>query len=339
MGDTRMLLWTILLSVLLAECEARSPASLGRIGNPLDATRFTTGGTVLAGDGQDVDEVFQWMINKSGGGDFVVIRATGTNAYNSYIYGLGTLNSVETLLIDSRDFANDPEVETTLRLAEAVFIAGGDQANYVNYWKDSKVEEVLNYLRNIKQIPIGGTSAGCAILGGTYFSALYGTVTSSEALSNPFDSYITLGRNDFLSQPYLSDVITDTHFNDPDRRGRLVTFLARMNQDYGVIGHGIGVDESTAVCIESDGIGRVFGSGTAFFLRQNGLANRPEVCVRGTPLDWYRGRQAVAVYKISGSKQGSETFDLTAWNDGSGGAHQYYYVDRGILNIYYGNEK
>jgi cyanophycinase len=281
-----------------------------------------------------------WMINKSGGGDFVVIRVTGTDAYNKYIYELGPVDSVETLLITSRTLANDPQVEAIIRGAEAVFIAGGDQANYVNYWKDTKVEDALNYLRNVKQVPIGGTSAGCAILGATYFSALEGTVTSREALDDPYNRYVTLGYNDFLDQPYLSNVITDTHFNNPDRRGRLVTFLARMNQDSEVVGRGIGIDESTAVCIESDGIGKVFGSGIAFFLSQNGPANKPEVCASGSRLDWYRDRVAVAVYKIEGTKDGSESFDLTTWSPSSGGSvDQYYYVERGTLGIFYGDKK
>ena len=329
----RLVLCVVWLGVLSMIVQGRSPASIGIVGNPLDVIRITTGGTVLVGGGTDVDQIFQWMMKKAGGGDFVVIRATGTDAYDSYIYGLGVIDSVETLLINSTTLANDDQVEETLRGAEAVFIAGGDQANYVNFWKGTKVEEVLNYLRNVKQIPIGGTSAGCAILGRTYFSALYGTVTSDEALQNPYNKYMTFGRNDFLDQPYLSDVITDTHFNDPDRRGRLVTFLARMNQDYEVLAHGIGLDESTAVCIESDGTGRVFGSGTAFFLNQNRLADTPEKCVSRTPLDWYRSRQAVGVYKINGDKTGSGTFDLTTWKAVSGGVHQYYYVDHGKLGI------
>ena len=152
----------------------RSTASLGLVGDPADVTSTTVGGTAILGGGRDVDEVFQWMINKAGGGDFVVIRATGTDAYNSYIYELGTINSVETLLINSRTLANDPDVEKTLLDAEAVFISGGDQANYVNFWKDTKVQYALNYLRNVKQIPLGGTSAGCAVLGGVYFSAIQG---------------------------------------------------------------------------------------------------------------------------------------------------------------------
>src|SRR5262249_25823034 len=59
-----------------------------RIGNPNDVTTSTNPGTVLMGGGTDVDAAFQWMCQRSGGGDFLVIRATGTDAYNPYIQQL-----------------------------------------------------------------------------------------------------------------------------------------------------------------------------------------------------------------------------------------------------------
>jgi cyanophycinase-like exopeptidase len=234
--------------VLLAACQSESPAaspasvgqrtdatgSLGLVGDAADVSRTTAGGTMLMGGGTDVDAAFQWMISKSGGGDFLILRATGSDAYNAYVYGLGGVNSCETLLINSRTLANDPQVEAKIRGAEAVFIAGGNQANYVNFWKDTKVEDALNYVRNTKLCPIGGTSAGNAIAGSYYYSALNETITSSAALANPYDSNVTIGANDFLNLPYLANTITDTHFNNPDRRGRLVAFLARMSKDAGV---------------------------------------------------------------------------------------------------------
>jgi cyanophycinase len=313
----------------------KATASLGLVGNAADVNRTTIGGTVLLGGGTDVDAAFRWMIQKSGGGDFVVLRASGTNAYNSYIYGLGPVNSVETLLIDSRTLANDPQVERTILNAEAVFIAGGDQANYVNYWKDTKVHHALNYLRNIKQIPIGGTSAGCAILGGTYFSALQGTITSTEALNNPYINLLTLGHNDFLDQPYLADVVTDSHFDNRDRHGRLTTFLARMSHDNGILARGIGLDESAALCIEPNGIGKVYGTGTAYFLTQNTANGTPETCLSGSRLDWYRNQKAVRVYKIKGASDGGSIFDLKTWAYGTGGSHEYYYVRGGVLYTSY----
>ena len=319
----------------LAVAVPRITASLGLIGDAADVNTTTVGGTVLAGGGTDVDDAFRWMIKKSGGGDFVVLRATGTNAYNQYIYDLGSVNSVETLLINSRTLANDLEVERTILNAEAIFISGGDQANYVNFWKDTRMHHALNYLRNTKRIPMGGTSAGCAVLSGVYFSALVGSITSSEALTNPYSKYLTLGYNDFLDQPFLANVVTDTHFDNRNRHGRLMTFLARMSHDNGIVAHGIGLDESAAVCIEPNGIGRVYGSGTAYFLNQNGVSSTPETCLPGSLLDWYRGQRAVRVYKVRGDPSGNNVFDLSTWAYGIGGMHMYQYVRFGVLYTTY----
>ena len=211
-----------------------SPASIGITGSTADVSPATTGGTVLMGGGPDVDEAIQWMISRTGGGDFVVLRACGGAGYYSYIYGLGNLNSVETLLIDSRSLANNADVAETVRSAEAVFIAGGDQYDYVSFWKDTQLETALNYLINVKEVPVGGTSAGCAIQGEVYFDAANGTVRSSEALRNPYNQYMSLQRSNFLDVPYLENLITDTHYDNPDRRGRQLTFMARMAQDWGI---------------------------------------------------------------------------------------------------------
>lgn len=320
------------LQILIATVSSQiSTASIGLIGDANDVNTKTVGATILVGGGEDVDEVYKWMIERAGGGDFVVLRAAGTDAYNSYIYQLGPINSVETLLIDSRTLANDPLVEKTILDAEAVFISGGDQANYVNFWKNTKVHYAVDYVRNVKKIPVGGTSAGCAILGGAYFGALEGTIISSEALTNPYISLLTVGYKDFLNQPYLSNVITDSHFDNRDRHGRLVTFLARLNHDHGILVRGIGLDESTAVCIESNGIGQIIGTGYAYFLTQNGLNSTPETCQEGLPLHWDRNKEAVKVYKVQATTDGSRIFDLTTWAYGTDGIHMYYYVRNGIL--------
>jgi len=95
-----------------------------RVGSANDVTTATTGGTALEGGGTDVDAVYQWMCQHSGNGDFLVIRATGTDAYNPYIQQLcPNENSVATLIIPNRAAASDPFVSTTIQKAEALFIA------------------------------------------------------------------------------------------------------------------------------------------------------------------------------------------------------------------------
>jgi cyanophycinase len=126
-----------------------------RVGNSGDITATTTGGAVLMGGGTDVDAAFQWMCGRSGNGDFLVIRATGTDAYNPYIQQLcPNENSVATLIIPNHTAANDPFVISTIQNAEALWIAGGDQSDYIKFWKGTPVEDNLNALI-ARNVPIG----------------------------------------------------------------------------------------------------------------------------------------------------------------------------------------
>jgi len=288
------------------------------VGSSANVTRSTTAGQLLMGGGTDVDAAFQWMIGKSGGGDFVVIRATGTDAYNPYIYDLGTVDSVETIITKNRAAASDPFVVDKIRNAEALFIAGGDQNDYVTLWKGTPIEDAIHYLVT-RNVPIGGTSAGLAVMGEFIFSAANGTIDSSVALSNPFNNKVALDR-DFLVLPNMGGIITDSHFVTRDRMGRLVTFLARIVKDgWAPTAKGIGIDEMTALAVEANGTATVLGSGAAYFLRTPGV---PEVCQSKKPLT-YRN---LSVYRVSGSA----TFNFNTWT-GSGGTAYTLTAENGVL--------
>lgn len=275
-------------------------ASIGIVGDAADVQTITKAGTVIMGGGADVDPAFQWMIERSGGGDVVVIRATGTDAYNAYIKGLGKVNSVETLKIDSRKLADDDGVAQIIKNAEMLFIAGGDQSDYTNYWKGTKVTAAINYLLNDKKVPVGGTSAGAAILGNYYFSAERGGVTAAEALANPYLSAVMLHKDDFLNVPYLQNIITDQHFSQREREGRTAVFLARIMKDWNKTPNAIAVDEKTAVCIDENGMAEVMGTNKAFFLKTD-AAKKPEVLTAGSALTWNHDGKAIQVSAISGA--------------------------------------
>ncbi|VXC68106.1 cyanophycinase [Massilia sp. 9I] len=255
---------------------------------------------VLMGGGPDVDAAFQWMIQKSGGGNFVVIRATGTDAYNPYIYAMGGVRSVETLIIPSRTAASDPFVLERVRNAEAVFIAGGDQSDYMRFWKGTPLDDTLQELAN-RKIPIGGTSAGLAVLGQFIYTGENQSVTSPEALADPYNKNLTLGR-DFLTLPTMGRVITDSHLDTRDRIGRLVAFLGRIVKDgWSGTARGLGVDVETALLVEN-GQARRVGLGSVYFLQTVGL---PQVCAPKTPLTY----RSLGVQRLSGVG----SFDLNNW--------------------------
>ena len=300
-------------------------SSIGITGDSVDVTVPTSAGIVLMGGSKDVDAAIRWMINRASGGDFIIIRASGSTGYNDYIYSLGNVNSVETLLIDSREKALHPEVGQRIREAEAVFIAGGDQANYVNFWSDSEVSKALSYLIKEKHIPIGGTSAGCAVLSEFIFDAKNGSVTSANALVNPYRSEVSISKS-FIALPFLTNTITDQHYSQRDRHGRHVSFLARIAKDNGILAKGIGVDERTAVCIDELGNATVYGSNQAYFIIPD---DTPENCAPNTSVDWYQNEKALRVYSFTGSNEGTPAFNLTAWPTNNPSI--YWFVEHGVL--------
>ena len=225
------------IAILLLALACALPAHAGkrysydRVGSAADVSSSTTPGVVLMGGGTEVDSSMQKMCEWANGGDFLVIRATGTDAYNPYLEVIcPDLNSVATLVIPSRSAAADPFVAQTILAAEAIWIAGGAQDDYINYWTGTPVQAALN-TSIARGVPIGGTSAGLAVLTQYVYSALGSKgVTSAQALADPYNRYITLAR-DFVNLPVLAGVIGDTHFATRDRMGRDLAFLCRITNE------------------------------------------------------------------------------------------------------------
>lgn len=308
-------------------------------GDTSDVNTNPSYGVCLMGGSTEDDRAMIWFLEKANNGDVLVIRASGSDGYNDYFFDdLGVeINSVETLVFNSQDAATNPYVLEQISNAEAIWIAGGDQNDYINYWKNTEVEVLLNEHINIKKGVIGGTSAGMAIMGSSYFSAENGTVYSSEALEDPYNSFMTIEHNDFLEIPLLAKTITDSHFSEREREGRLLTFIARMNNELGQQSFGIACDEYTAVCIDSTGIGAVYGEWPeyedyAFFIQTNcASGNTPESMQEGIPFTWDFNGKATKVYKVGGTLTGENFMDLNDWETAYGGEWLHWSATNGAF--------
>jgi cyanophycinase-like exopeptidase len=314
--------------VLIFGCAtgARDPAYRYYVaGNPDDVVTETRGLLVMQGGGTDVDINYQRMGEFAGGGDFLVLRASGDDDYNEYIYKLCNCDSVETIVVDSRDAAYERFVARKIRRAEALFIAGGDQSNYVRFWKGTAVEDAIHFVA-AKPAPIGGTSAGMAVMGQFSYSAMSPeSLTAAVALSNPFHVDLTLER-DFLNLAGLENVITDQHLIERDRIGRTVAMLARLlHDDWTSTGQAIAADRETSVHLDpATGIAEIFSTAThstpyVYFMRSLSEAT---VCEPEKPLSI----QDVSVYRVAPGG----TFDLKNWT-GTGGLAYTFSVNDGQL--------
>jgi cyanophycinase-like exopeptidase len=313
-------------SCSIAQADRRGPGyKYYVVGNPEDVQKPTRGLWVAQGGGDDVDQNYVRMGEYGGGGDFVVLRASGADEYNDYIFGLCACDSVETIVFDLGAATADPFVLATIRNAEAVFIAGGDQSNYTRYWKDTPVEDAINFVA-AKPAPVGGTSAGMAVLGEFVYSAEgEESLTSPAALANPYTPDLTLARG-FLELPRLENVITDQHLQERDRIGRTIALLSRLQADgWSTRPRAIAADRETALHVDpATGIAEVFATADhpTPFVYFMAPAGPPLQCKADTPLTTV----AVAVHRLGPGGR----FDLANWRGEDGIAYELR-VKAGVL--------
>ena len=218
---------------------------------------------LLMGGGSDVDAAFTNRIApRLQGGNIVVLRTSGADGYNDYLKQLTGAASVETLIINSRAKADSEYVEWAIRSAEFVWLAGGDQSTYIEYWHGTKVQSALQYQFDKGGI-IGGTSAGNMVLSEfVYDPGSRPNAVSNELVRNFCHNSINISTG-FLQIPTLTQTINDTHFANRDRMGRTVTLLQHLGTD----ARAIAIDERASLFITSDGQGVVDGTGAVYLLR------------------------------------------------------------------------
>jgi cyanophycinase len=306
---------------LLLPSAANAKWKYFRTGKETDKVVQPRGGFALMGGGGKLEPAYRFLCERANGGDFLILRANTEDDYarkfNEEIAALCSLNSVGTIVFSDREDSDDKKVVDIIEKAEVIFFAGGDQSNYVRFWQDTPVQDALN--RHIAAgKPLGGSSAGLAILGEFSFASMIDTIYSPEALADPYGNKVTLSR-DFLRIPLLAGTISDTHFMKRDRLGRLLVFMARILQDgWAEQVRAIAVEENAAVLIEPAGQAKVVG-GPAYFLETK---NRPEVCRRKTSLQF----KGIAAHRATKGM----TFDVAKWK-GEGDNYTLSVIDGKIV--------
>ncbi len=241
-------------------------------------------GLLLSGGGDWNKDAYRWFTAKAGHGHIVVLRASqGGEAGDALYKDIGGIASAESFVFTDRKAAYDPQVLAAIDKADGVYIAGGDQSRYIRYWKDTPLARALEKLAQTR--PIGGTSAGLAILGQHAYGAVDGTsATARGALRDPLAPIVSM-ENGFLTLPHGAHLVTDTHFIRRDRMGRLIAFVAKQRQNGDPQAYGLGVDEGSALCVDAkgDGVPMLAPGGHIWLVQPEGMPKRARA---GQPLDY-----------------------------------------------------
>lgn len=149
-----------------------------------------------------------------------------------------------------------PETVALFEQAAAVWFTGGDQSRTTELFlsEEGAATSALQAIRrsNSDGMPIGGTSAGAAIMSDPM-------ITQGDSLTaltgSPSGEPMGLGHG----LGFFDYGLVDQHFGERARLGRLV--VALMDLDEPAARVGFGVDEDTALIAQSDGWVGVEGNG------------------------------------------------------------------------------
>ena len=240
----------------------------------LPVVAFPQGEIMLVGGGSEddggwSDAPYKWAVDNSSNKKVAVVSYSDEdNWIPDYFKSLGAVEATN-IKIDSRELADLQSTYDELMKYDVFFFKGGDQSFYYLFFKNTKTQEAIVDKFNAGGV-ISGTSAGMAILSKVIFTAETASVYPDEALKNFNNADITLA-GDFL--PFLPGFIVDSHFTERGRIGRLLPFLAKWFVDKDELLTGIGVDDRTALCIDSNNLGVVYGTGSVSVCRAESFAS------------------------------------------------------------------
>jgi len=147
------------------------------------------------------------------------------------------------------DECDRAEYIEAVKQAHLIFFSGGDQVKLVDTLKGSILLETILSLYRSNKVVVAGTSAGAAaasenmLYNGDYHGFIKGEVKNS------------------LGFGFVNDMVIDTHFLNRERIPRLLQMLA-----LGVEKRAIGLDEDTAIFIDTNNNFEVVGSGMVTLL-------------------------------------------------------------------------
>jgi cyanophycinase len=169
-----------------------------------------------------------------------------SDVYTQAFRNLGVANP-RVLRATSRQDVVQANVDELLDGVTGVFITGGDQMRLVSLLGGTELATKLREMVRDTPLVMAGTSAGAAGMSTSM-------IVRGESASHPHKNAVRLSPG----LGFLKNIIIDQHFTERGRISRLITAVS-----YNPYNLGVGIDENTAIILDSAGVLEVFGQGSA----------------------------------------------------------------------------
>jgi cyanophycinase len=168
------------------------------------------------------------------------------DVYSQAFRNLGVANP-RVLRATSRQDVYQADPNELLEGVTGVFMTGGDQMRLVSLLGGTKFADRLRHQVRTTDMVLAGTSAGAAGMSTSM-------IVRGESTSHPHKNSVRLSPG----LGFLKNIIIDQHFTERGRISRLITAVS-----YNPYNLGVGIDENTAIILNSEGILEVYGLGSA----------------------------------------------------------------------------
>lgn len=224
----------------------------------------TMGTLFIVGGGTQPRALVQDFVQRAGGPGvariaiFAMASATGERSGETKAADLRTLGAEARPIWITREQADLDSVVRLLDGVTGVWFGGGDQNRLIAALRGSKVERAIRARYNAGAV-IGGTSAGAAVI-----STPMITGTEVGGRGDSTQAWTRVARGSVATDSgfaYLTNAVIDQHFLRRKRHNRLLSLVLADAPHLGV-----GIDEGTALIVESSGLWRIAGASSVFIV-------------------------------------------------------------------------
>jgi cyanophycinase len=219
------------------------------------------GSLLIVGGGPQPDALVQRFVDLAGGAGkarivvFAMASEDGLEGGEEKAEDLRKLGAHAINVYITHEQANQDSIVHLLDDATGIWFGGGDQSRLTRALGGTKVEKAI-HTRYAAGAVVGGTSAGAAVMSTPM-------ITGDErnpggARPDTTDPFKTIARDNIITSEgfgLIDGAIVDQHFLRRKRHNRLVSAVLEHPKLLGV-----GIDESTALLVQPDGVWHVLGA-------------------------------------------------------------------------------